>query len=266
MLVMRDTLRELAHKKLIAVLAIAVLGITALLGQLASWQERMFDTVMEQAEKQQVADGKKADPKTAELVEAGSEHMSTMFQSFVFAIAGVGGQVIALLIFATLVAVPLRERELRTLLARPLTRASYLGGRAAAGVVLLAAFWVLMSCAFLWFFAKQGSALPATVRYALLLLFLKCTMLGMIALALSLYVRPLVAAILAFVVSSDWVSSQGWLYVILPGDDRLGMAGEILGGRLLGPRDVALAAGYALAISIAALCVGLLRFRRMEIP
>ncbi len=264
-LVMRDTLRELAHRKLIAALAIAVLGLTALLGQLASWQQRMFDMSMDQAEKTQAADTK-TDPKTAELMEAGREHMSTMFQGFVFAIAGLGGQVIALLIFATLVAVPLRGRELRTLLARPLTRASYFGGRAAAGVVLLAAFWALMSFAFVWFFTKQGSALPATMRYVPLLLFLKCTMLGMIALTLSLYVRPLLAAILTFAVSSDWVSSQGWLYIVLPGDDRLGMARQILDGRLLELGSIALAAAYALAVSIAALCVGLLRFRRMEIP
>jgi ABC-type transport system involved in multi-copper enzyme maturation permease subunit len=200
------------------------------------------------------------------MTAMGREHVSTMFQSLVFGLAGLGGQIVALLIFATLVAVPLRDRELRSLLARPVTRTGYLTGRAAAGVVLLAVFWLLMTGALLWFFARQGDALPVTIRYAPLLLFLKCAMLGLIALALSLYVRPVVAAILTFVVSSDWVSSDGLLYVVLPGDDRLGMAGQILTGRLLGPRDVILAAAYALVISSAALCVALLRFRRMEIP
>ena len=218
-------------------------------------EERMFDTVMEQAERQQLANGREADRSGRARGSRERAHLD-MFQSFVFAIAGVGGQVIALLNIRD-AGRGTPQRKGAADLVRPAPDPGQLpsAGRAAAGVVLLAAFWVLMSCAFLWFFAS-GSALPATVRYAPLLLFLKCTMLGMIALALSLYVRPLVAAILAFVVSSDWVSSQGWLYIILPGDDRLGIGREILGGRLLELRDVALAAGYALAISVATLWSG----------
>jgi ABC-type transport system involved in multi-copper enzyme maturation permease subunit len=264
-LVMRDTLRELSHRKLIVGLAIAAVGLTALAGQLVSWQLRAFEAVVEQAERTPQHNG--LDPKQVEAVKESSEQVPTFLQAQFFGLAGLGGVVVTLFIFSTLLAVPLKQKELRSVLARPVTRASYLGGRAAAGVVMLAAFWLLMSLGFVVFFMKQGRTLPPMMWSAPVLLFLKCAMLGMIALATSLYVRPpFLAAVLTFLVSSDWVSSQGLLYLILPGDDRLSIGAQILHGRLLGLHDVSFASAYAVAIGVAAFCAALLRFRRMEVP
>jgi hypothetical protein len=131
--------------------------------------------------------------------------------------------------------------------------------------VLLAWFWVLMGLVFLFFFVRQGASLPTIARVAPLLLFLKCLMLGMTALALSLFVRPLWAAVLTFLLSSDWVSVGSPLYVILPGDDRLSIGWQMLHGRALGYPDVLLAAAYAGLTTLAAACIALVRFRRIQV-
>jgi hypothetical protein len=264
-LVMRDTLRELSHRKLILGLAIAAVGLTALATQVVSWQQRAFEAAVEQAEKIPQHNG--LDPKQVEALKEGRDHLSMFLQAQFFGLAGFGGVVVTLFIFSTLVAVPLKQRELRSVLARPVTRASYLAGRATAGVVMLAGFCLVMSLGFVAFFMKQGPVLPPMVWSAPLLLFLKCTMLGMIALAVSLYIRPpFLAAVLTFLVSSDWVSSQGLLYLILPGDDRLSIGTQLVRGRLLGLHDLAFASAYAVAITVAAFCLALLRFRRIEVP
>jgi Cu-processing system permease protein len=265
LLVMRDAIRELSHKKLIATLAVLALGVTLLLGQLVSWQQHTVEMGMNQADQDQVAHGKQADHKPSEMMEAGREQMFGVFQAEFFGISGFCGIIVALFVFSTVVAAPLRRKELRSVLARPLTRSSYIAGRMSAGVVVLAVFWLFMGFAFLWFFRKQGSVLPTIVRFAPFLLFLKCLMLGMIALALSLFVRPALAAVLTFFLSSDWVSAQGVLYLILPGDDRLSIGTQLLRGRAMGIHDVLLASAYALSIAVAAAACALLRFRRIDL-
>jgi Cu-processing system permease protein len=265
LLVMRDALRELSHKKLILALAVVALGVTLLLGQLVSWQQRIFAMGMDQVDKEQAAHPKQSDSKQAEMMEAGQEQMLSFFQAEFFGMSSLCGTIVTLFVFSTLIAGPLRRKELRSVLARPLTRSSYLAGRMSAGVVILAVFWLFMGLAFLLFFWKQGSALPTIVRFAPLLLFLKCLMLGMIALALSLFVRPVLAAVLTFFVSSDWVSSQGVLYLILPGDDRLSIGTQLLHGRAMEYHDVILASAYALSVAAVAVCCALLRFRRIDL-
>jgi ABC-type transport system involved in multi-copper enzyme maturation permease subunit len=265
LVVMRDALRELGHKRVIVVIALVALGATLLFANLVSWQQRMFEASMDMAAQPEMARKMSLDTKQVEAMEAGRDQMAGFFQAEFFGIGSFCGVIVALIVFSTVVAGPLRQKELRAILARPLTRASYLMGRMAAGVVLLALFWLLMGLVFLLFFVRQGSSLPTIARLAPLLLFLKCLMLGTMALALSLFVRPLWAAMLTFFVSSDWVSSQGLLYLILPGDDRLSIGWQMLHGHVMEYQDVLLVSAYALLTVVAAAFIALVRFCRIEV-
>jgi hypothetical protein len=115
------------------------------------------------------------------------------------------------------------------------------------------------------FASWQMHPLTPTAQYAAPVYFCETIMSGSIALALSLYVRPAIAVALTFFGSSDWVSSKGWLYYLLPGDDRFGLAKQILNGNVPHWFDVGMALLYAFNVTAVAFAVALLRLRRLEV-
>ena len=265
LVIARDTLRGFIHQKLLLALVVATLGVTFGFAQLSSWQRNLVEAGADRAREERSASATPVDAKTERATEQALEQMFTFQQAAFFGLASLGGSLVALLLFSTVVASPLKRGEVRGVLSRPLTRSRYVLGRYLAALGALAGYWIIMSLAFFVFFRLAGAGLPASVRYAAPLLFCKGAMLGSIALALSLVVRPAVAVTIAIVVSSDWVSSKGWLYLILPGDDRLSAATQILQGSVLAPSDVALAALYATDVAAIALGLALIRFRRVDI-
>jgi hypothetical protein len=265
----RDTLRGFVHQKVILAIAIAAVLGTWVVIHVTESQKKAFQMMHEEDSLQAVAEpsatpasGKKLDPA---ISEQDREQVSTFMQGAFFGFASGCGTLVSLGLFSAAIASPLRRGELRAILARPVTRGQYLLGRTAGAMAALLVFWAMMAVAFVVFRGVVGGELSPIARYAVALSLPKNVMIGCIGMALSLYMRPLVAAALALAMSSDWVSRQGLLYMLLPGDDRLSVASLILHGTRPSMRDLIIAVVYAIDIAAIALGCAWLRFRKLDI-
>jgi len=238
------------------------------MGQLSSWQRSSVEAALSQQEEESEASGtpqSEAEKKKSRDAEAMLAQMHSFQQAAFLAAASFGGSMVALLLCSTVFAAPLRRGETRIILSRPVSRAAYLLGRYLGAMVGLAAYWLVMSAAFMLFFRSAGADVPRWLGYAPLLLFCKGVMVGSIALAMSAVVRPPFAAAIAFFGSSDWVSSRGILYWILPGDDRLNLWSQLFHGSVVAARDVLLAVAYALTVAVVAVGYALFRFQKIDV-
>lgn len=262
-----DTLVSFFRQRMLLALIIGSFAITIGFGYLVAWQEKSFENMHDvSAADLQTPNKDNMDARERkEQIEQGLEQMRSGQQAMFFGASGLGGNIISLLLFASLIAAPLRRGELRGILVRPLQRSQYLCGRFMGAVAALGIYWITMSLIFLVFRLHQQSSLPPTIGFAALLYLSKGMMLGSIAFALSLFTRPIIAVLVAAAASSDWVSSSSTLYYLLPGDDRLSVAMQLIQGQLLAPRDIALAVAYAFNVTLVALGIAMLRFRRIDI-
>lgn len=267
LIVAHDALLGFVRQKLFLSLVVGTLGLATAFAYFISWEEKSFEN-MNDVSHEELTTGSASNGRSKaekEQFQQGLEQMYSGQQAMFFGASALGGNVVALILFGTLIAAPLRRGELRGVLVRPLERSQYLVGRFLAGAIALLVYWALMSIVFFAFTRHQRTPLPPTVGFAAMLYLCKSVMLGAIALSLSLFLRPPLAMVIAFLGSSDWVSSKGVLYYLLPGDDRLGMAMQLLHGTVTTQRDLALAAAYAIDITLVALGIALLRFRRIDI-
>src|SRR5450432_3770622 len=262
LVVAAEALQGFARQKLFLALVVITLGGSCLFAYFVSWQQQTFQTVQDQKLEDLSSEGRKVSKAD---MEQGLEQMGSFEQAMFFGGASFCGTLIALVLFSTIVATPLRRGEVRGVLIRPLRRSSYILGRCLAAVAALALYWAMMSVVLLIFSRITHTPLAPVAHYAGPLFFFKGVMTGCIALAFSMFMRPAVAAPVAFFASSDWVSSNGPLYYLLPGDDRLGTALQILHGTVLSQKDLALAIAYALTVAAAALWLTILRFDRVDL-
>jgi hypothetical protein len=266
-----DTLKGFVQQKLLIAIAIVAVVGTAVLIRITEQQKT---TVQHMTEAQQetvdtspeaTQDSRFNRKPTSAQFEAGFEQLSSFMQALFFGFASICGTLVSLGLFSTLLASPMRRGELRTVLTRPLTRWQYVAGRTSAGIVALIVYWGLMSIVFGVYNWLEGGKLPPVVRLAPVLYLSKGIMIGCIGMALSLYMRPILAAAIALVGSSDWVQQRGILYMLLPGDDRLSVARQLMHGSVLAQRDVLFGLLYAADVSLIALMVVWVRFRNADI-
>jgi ABC-type transport system involved in multi-copper enzyme maturation permease subunit len=267
LVIARDTVKGFVAQRLFLALSLGVLAAALLFANFVSNLESNF----EQMNGEKIAEIQKRAPKSQgkeldrDAAEMGLEQLRSIQYAFFFGGASAGGTAVSLLLFATLLAVPLRRGETRGVLSRPVERTSYVVGRVLGATAVLAVYWLLLGAVF-WYFAwRTSSPLSLSARVAAVLYFSKNLMVGSIALALSLYVRPAVAAGIAVVANSDWTSSKTIVYYLLPGDERLGVASQLMSGTVLDGKDLALGVAYALNVAAVAIGIGLLRFRKLDL-
>jgi len=193
------------------------------------------------------------------------EGAESSFQAAFYGVASFGGTLVTLFIFCTAVTSEICKGTIRVTLSKPVTRTQFLLGKYCGGVAVMVGYWMIISAAMLAFTQSQRAELSPALKYASWLMLCKHLMLGSVAMLLSLLARPILAAVLAFFVSADLLSSPNPLYYVLPSYSPFNMFGQIMMGQLISPKDVILLSLYALDIIGIMLLLALRRFRSKEL-
>jgi ABC-type transport system involved in multi-copper enzyme maturation permease subunit len=185
--------------------------------------------------------------------------------SGLYLVASFGGSIVALFIFSTAVAGEIRKGTIRLTLSKPVSRRRFLLGKYLGGVMVMAGYALLSSVAVFIFTQTQEVAMISTLQWAPWLMFCRQLMLGALAMLLSLFMHPIVAAVLAFLAGNGLYSQGNPLYYILPSYKDFNVFFELLQGTVIRPHDVAMLSLYALDFVIIMLLLALWRFRSKEL-
>ena len=107
--------------------------------------------------------------------------------------------------------------------------------------------------------------LSPTIKFLSWLMLCEHLMVGSVGMLLSLFVNPLIAAILAYFASASMLSSPNPLYFILPSYDRFNLFFRIMRGSLMDAKDAVFLSLYALDVIAIVLLFALWRFRSKEL-
>lgn len=125
--IVRDALLGFVRQRLWLALIVGTLGLAVAFGYFTSWQDTTFESVREQALEDARSDPAPGAKKLTEAqLEQGLEVVRAVQLALFFGSASFGGNIVAVLMFASIVASPLRRGELRGILVRPITRGQYL--------------------------------------------------------------------------------------------------------------------------------------------
>jgi ABC-type transport system involved in multi-copper enzyme maturation permease subunit len=193
------------------------------------------------------------------------ENASTTIQAMFYQVASFGGSIVALFIFSTAVASEVRKGTIRLTLSKPVSRTQFMLGKYLGGVVVMAAFALLTSIAILIFAQTQNLELSPVMKWAPWLMFCRQLMLGSLAMLLSLFMHPIIAAMLAFLAGNGLYSSPNPLYFVLPSYKDFNVFFQVLQGSLLNVKDVAFLSLYAADFVLIMLLLALWRFRTKEL-
>jgi len=191
--------------------------------------------------------------------------LSSTLQATFYQAASFGGSMVSLFIFSTAVAAEIRRGTIRITLTKPVSRTQYILGKYLGGVAVMAAYAAIASAAII-LFAKFGNVpVSPAMRFAPWLMFCRQLMLGSLAMLLSLFVHPLVAAVLAFFAGNGFYGKFNPLFYVLPSYGLFNVFGAMLQGTLISGKDVALLSLYALDFVVLMLVLALWRFRNKEL-
>ena len=266
LLIARDSIRALLHQRLLIGLMLISLAMTI-----------FFSVIMNTTRKNianQYTDGdiQTNSPVFAKMSEADRKKMSdameqgmSAVQAFFYAATSFGGSLVSLWIFSTAVTSEIRRGTIRLTLSKPVSRVQYLLGKYLGGVVVMAAYAVIASLAVMIFSASSNVELSPVMKFAPWLMFCRQLMLGSLAMLLSLFVHPLVAAVLAFFAGNGFYGKFNPLFYVLPSYGVFNLFGAMLQGTLISGKDVALLSLYALDFVVLMLVLALWRFRNKEL-
>jgi hypothetical protein len=295
LLIARDTIRGLLHQRLLLGLMLIALGLIAIFSVVLIGQRKvMTSSFVAQAAANAPdepaatagtgpvhvtlaaapADGATAKPSTAtrqlspedrkKLAEQ-MDQVSSIFQGLFYQVGSFGGSLVALFIFSTAVAAEIRQGTIRITLTKPVSRAQYLLGKYLGGIAVMAAYALLASAAMILFARFGKFELSPAMRFAPWLMFCRQLMLGSLALLLSLFVHPFLAAILAFFAGNGFYGHGNPLFYLFPSYSPFNVFTRLLAGTLIDGRDVLLLSLYAADFVILMLLLALWRFRTKEL-
>src|SRR5439155_5904230 len=121
------------------------------------------------------------------------------------------------------------------------------------------------SLAIVAFALVQEVELNPAIKWAPWLMFCQQLMLGSLAMLLSLFMHPIVAAVLAFCAGNGFYSSPNPLYFILPSYSDFGVFWDVLQGTLIDWKDVALLSLYAFDFVAVMLLLAIWGFRSKDL-
>lgn len=193
------------------------------------------------------------------------DNVSTSIQAFFYQVGSFGGSLVALFIFSTAVAGEIRKGTIRLTLSKPVSRRQFLLGKYLGGVVVMAGYALISSCAILLFAQTQKLELGEAMQWAPWLMFCRQLMLGSLAMLLSLFMHPMIASLLAFFAGNGFYSPPNPLYFILPSYKDFNVFFQVLQGSLMHVKDVAWLSLYAVDFVAIMLLLALWRFRAKEL-
>jgi ABC-type transport system involved in multi-copper enzyme maturation permease subunit len=267
LLIATDGIRALIHQRLLLALMLASLALTIAFSVIMTSarrnvtdsfsEERVASASRKSGEQMSVADQRK--------LREQLDSVASWTQAGFYEVASIGGSVVALFIFGTAVASEIRRGTIRLTLSKPVSRTQFLLGKYLGGVAVMAGYAAIASLAILAFALVQEVELNPAIRWAPWLMFCEQLMLGSLAMMLSLFVHPMIAAVLAFFAGNGFYSSPNPLYFILPSYSDFGVFWDVVLGRLFEWRDAAFLSLYAFDFVAIMLLLALWRFRTKEL-
>lgn len=267
LLIAMDGIRALIHQRLLVGLMVASLAVIVVFSVLLNSARQNINETF--SEDRVASDSVKGNERMSEAdrrkfqEQMGS--MSSFFQAGFSAVASFGGKIVALFIFSTALASEIRRGTIRLTLSKPVSRTQFLLGKYLGGVAVMGAYAIIAGVAIVVFGQSQSLDLNPAVRWSPWLMFCEQLMLGSVALLLSLFMPPIVAAILAFCAGNGFYSSPNPLYFILPSYSDFGVFLDVLHGTLVDWKDVVLLSLYAFDFVAIMLLLALWRFRTKEL-
>jgi ABC-type transport system involved in multi-copper enzyme maturation permease subunit len=266
-LIAGDSIRALLHQRLLLGLMLASLALTIVCSVVLSSAHKNINASF--ADDQTTTNSFMGKSQMSEVdrrkFRESMDSASSSIQAMFYQVASFGGSIVALFIFSTAVTSEVRRGSIRLTLSKPVSRTEFLFGKYLGGVAVMAAFALLTSLAILIFARSYNLELSPTVKWAPWLMFCRQLMLGSLAMLLSLFMHPVVAAVLAFVAGNGFYSPPNPLYFILPSYKDFNVFFQILQGTLLSVKDVMFLSLYALDFVIIILLLALWRFRTKEL-
>ena len=290
LMVARDSVRALLHRRLLLAVMVVMLILTVLFSiVLSQMNARIFasapqappaaspvaeenlqapeeapETFQEAIERASPPpDEAFAGPEREQLQFAGAQMLSQFFAFTAF-----GGMVVALFIGATAVSTDVRSGAITMILSRPVSRWQFLVGKFSGAMVVLLAYSLLTAIAMVVFTQVHDLDLVPAVQYAPWLMFCQNVIYASFALALSMLMPPIVAGILPAFISGDlflnFFSSGNplhYLHFVLPSFSPFNATGQFSSGALMGWDEVAILTIYALDLAVIFLLLTMWRFR-----
>jgi len=266
LLIAVDSIRSLLHRRLLLGLMLASLALTfAVSTMFSTTRTNMNEGFMDRYGSDLKGGAGKLSESDRREMRDQLEMASSGFQTFFYVVASFGGSLVALFIFSTAVTSEIRKGTIRLTLSKPVSRTQFLLGKYLGGVVVMAGYAILASAALLAFVYSEQVELSPAMRFAPWLMFCRQLMLGSLAMLLSLFCPPIVAAVLAFFAGNGLYSRYNPLYYILPSYGDFDLWNEVLSGTLLRASDVGFLTLYAADFVAIMLLLAIWRFRTKEL-
>ena len=289
LLIAADSIRALLHQRLLLGLMLIALAMIAIFSAVLIAQRKLMTQVIvdqsaanaapgessagqadtearaNDAKAKSPADERHLSKEDRQKMAEQMDQMSSMFQAAFYQMASFGGSLVSLFIFSTAVAGEIRRGTIRITLTKPVSRIQYLLGKYLGGIAVMAGYALIASAAIMLFAGFADLKLSPAMAFAPWLMFCRQLMLGSLAMLLSLYVHPFLAAVLAFFAGNGLYSKSNPLFYILPGYSAFNVFWQTLQGTVLSGQDVLLLSLYALDFIILMMLLAWWRFRTKEL-
>ena len=290
LMIARDSVRALMHRRLLLALMVVMLILTVIFSiVLSQINSRIFESAspppppaaaaVEQEpaapdeDPQSFQDALKraapppepvpTEPMLQEMQAAGAQMLSQFYGFTAF-----GGMIVALFIGATAVSSDVRSGAITMILARPVTRWQFLAGKFGGAMMVLFGYSLLTAIALVIFTQVHELDVVPALRYAPWLMFCRNLIFASFALALSMLMPPILAGILPVFVSGDLffglLSSSNpihYLHFLLPTYGPFNATNQFTSGVLMGWYEVAILTVYALDLAVIFCLLAMWRFR-----
>ena len=274
----RDTIRMLLRQKLLLAVIIVSSFVTLLFStSFATMRSKYRESMATMSNKptlettSQAHDKAKPDVRKREIQES-LELAGMIFQGFFYGVVSLGGTMIALLIFPTVVSSEVRRGTIRITLSKAVSRPQFLLGKWLGALAIMTGYSAVTAMALIFFVQLQHASSSPALIWAPWLMFCKQIMLGTLAMLLSLSIHPTLAAVLAYFSGAEllqWMMGAMPLlkvpYAILPSYGRFNLAAELMTGSLIEPSAVGMLTLYAVDFVALILLLALWRFRKLEL-
>ncbi|HUB25245.1 MAG TPA: ABC transporter permease subunit [Tepidisphaeraceae bacterium] len=266
-LIAGDSIRALLHQRLLVGLMLASMAVTMFFSVMLSsartnitqaFSNGQMPTTMSTATTQMSDADQRRFRAQMEMAS------STILAGF-YAITSFGGSIVALFIFSTAVSSEIRRGTIRLTLSKPVSRTQFLLAKYLGGVAVMAGYAAIASVAVLIFSGSQHVDLNPAIKWSPWLMLCYQLMLGSLAMFLSLFMRPIIAAVLAYFAGNGLYSLYNPLYYILPGYQDFNVFFKVLQGSMIHTRDVIFLTLYAMDFVVILLLLALWRFRTKEL-
>jgi ABC-type transport system involved in multi-copper enzyme maturation permease subunit len=265
-LIAADSIRALLHQRLLLGLMLASLALIVFFSvTLSAARLNITESYSAQADTNSVMATNGMGEVEQRRFRESMEMASSSIQAVFYQVASFGGSLVALFIFSTAVVGEIRKGTIRLTLSKPVSRTQFFLGKYAGGVVVTAAYALIVTLAILIFAGTQKVELNPALKWAPWLMFCRQLMLGSVAMLLSLFMHPMIASVLAFFAGNGLCSPPNPLYFILPSYKDFNVFVQVLQGTLTRASDVGFLTLYALDVIIIMLILALWRFRNKEL-